>query len=120
MILVDTSVWVDHLRAGVRALADYLDRGHVLCHPFVVGELALGHLSDREDILTLMDHLPPVAVATADEVRELIDMKNLMGSGIGYVDAHLVASALLAGVPIWTFDRKLRRVTGELGVAASI
>ena len=108
MILVDTSVWVDHLRAGDAQLADLLSRGEVLVHPWVLGELALGRLANPSAVLGLLSQLPQTPVATAAEVLTVIDRHQLAGTGIGYVDAHLLASTQLApDARLWTRDRRL-------------
>lgn len=118
MILVDTSIWVDHLRSGDAQLAELLDRGAVLGHPFVIGEIACGSLTDRGAILALLQHLPMAAVAEPDEVLAYISRHNLHGKGIGYVDAHLLAStALTGGTKLWTCDRRLHALARELGLA---
>ena len=115
-MLVDTSVWVDHLRRGNRALAERLDRGLVWSHPFVVGELACGRLSDRTQILSLLEALPTPPVADHGEVLALIELRNLAGTGIGWVDAHLLASAVLGRIGIWTLDRTLDEVAARLEI----
>jgi predicted nucleic acid-binding protein len=118
LILADTSVWVDHLRRGDEPLAELLERGAVLGHPFVVGEIACGNLSDRGAILALLQHLPMATVAEPDEVLAYIDRHKLHGKGIGYVDAHLLAAtALPGGARLWTRDRRLHAVARELGCA---
>ena len=118
MILVDTSVWVDHLRNGDVRLVDLLERGAVLMHPFVVGEISCGSLSDRLPILQLLRDLPAMVVAEADEVLGFIERHNLHGRGIGYVDVHLLAStALTAGSRLWTRDKRLRMAAHDLGCA---
>ena len=118
MILVDTSVWVDHLRSGDAHLARLLMNGQAVCHPFIVGELALGNLSDRETILAYLENLPAAPLASDEEVRRLIDQYTLAGSGIGYVDAHLAASAKLGALQgLWTRDKRLARVLEGLGLA---
>jgi predicted nucleic acid-binding protein len=118
LILVDTSVWVDHLRQGDAGLIDLLERSAVVMHPFVVGEIACGSLRDRETILELLQDLPAAAVASPDEVLKFIDGHVLHGKGIGYVDVHLLASvALTPGVRLWTRDSKLRRVAELLDCA---
>ena len=116
MILVDTSIWVEHLRHGSEELASLLKKVEVLCHPFVLGELSCGSLKNRREILTLLRELPIATVAENEEVLELIEARKLMGHGIGWVDAHLLASAMLSGSPLWTADRKLRSLTATLGV----
>ncbi|MDZ7592992.1 MAG: type II toxin-antitoxin system VapC family toxin [Rubrivivax sp.] len=118
MILVDTSVWVDHLRRGDPRLVDLLERSVVLMHPFVVGEMACGSLHDRASTLELLHDLPAAAVADGDEVLRFIDRQDLHGRGIGYVDVHLLASvALTEGAKIWTRDKRLRLVADMLGYA---
>jgi predicted nucleic acid-binding protein len=118
VILVDTSVWVDHLRRGDARLVDLLERANVIMHPFVVGEIACGSLHDRVSILELLQDLPAVAVAEGDEVLGFIDRHVLHGKGVGYIDVHLLASvALTEGAKIWTRDKKLRLVAEMLGCA---
>ena len=117
MILVDTSVWVDHLRAGDKALAALLDAAAVLVHPFVIGELALGNLRQREIVLNALADLPHASVATDVEVLHFIDRHALFGRGVGYVDAHLLAAAkLTAGAELWTKDKRLHGIAVELGL----
>ena len=118
MILVDTSVWVDHLRKGDRGLAAQLTASNVLMHPFVIGELACGNLRKREQILALLKDLPRIAVATDDEVLFFIERHTLMGRGLGYVDVHLLASVALHGTArLWTRDKRLRAAADSLGSA---
>ncbi|MFN2441478.1 MAG: type II toxin-antitoxin system VapC family toxin [Thermoanaerobaculia bacterium] len=116
MILVDTSVWVEHLRRGLPGLADVLDQGLVLVHPFVVGELACGNLANRREILDLLAALPVAVSATDDEVMHLLEERRLTGRGIGWVDAHLLASALLSDAALWTRDRRLAETAMHLGI----
>lgn len=117
MILVDTSVWIDHLRSGSATLARLLEDGAVLAHPWVIGELALGNLNDREKILALLQHLPQATVAESDEVLLLIEQLPLYGVGIGYVDAQLLAAARLTrDTSLWTADKRLANVTASLGL----
>ena len=116
MILVDTSVWVDHLRAGVPQLAELLNRAEVLIHPWVIGEIACGQLQARQQVLALMEGLPSATLATHREVLVLIERHPLAGRGIGYVDAHRLASAKLSGCGLWTLDRRLGALAAELGV----
>ena len=116
MILVDTSVWVDHLRHADAGLADLLERAQVLMHPFVVGEIACGSLAMRAPLLDLLQDLPMAPVADIDEVLGFIAQRRLHGKGIGYVDVHLLASvALTAGARLWTRDKRLRAVAETLG-----
>lgn len=118
MILVDTSVWVDHLQKGDAQLADLLERGGVVVHPFVVGELACGSLADRATVLELLQDMPAAVVAESDEVLGFIERHRLHGKGIGYVDVHLLAStALTRGAALWTRDLRLRAAAEALGCA---
>lgn len=117
MILVDTAVWIDHLRDGEAHLVGLLDRGLVLAHPWVTGELALGGIRNRAEILRLLDDLPQATVATAAEVRELVELHELFSTGIGYVDAQLLAATMLsAEAALWTSDRRLLGPARRLGV----
>ena len=116
MILVDTSVWIDHLRHGEAALSQALMQVRVATHPFVVGELACGNLKNRTLILQLLQGLPQLHQALDKEVMHFIKERGLMGRGIGYVDAHLCASALLSGALLWTRDKRLSTVAQQLGV----
>ena len=118
MILVDTSVWVEHLRRGLPRLATLLQEGEVLIHPWVIGELVCGNLSNRREVLELLQGLPAATVASAAEVLLLIVRDQLMGRGIGYVDAHLLASARLSHGKLWTDDRRLAAVAEGQGLAA--
>lgn len=118
MILVDTSVWVDHLRDGAPALAAALEQGSVLMHPFVLGELACGNLKNRSEVLRLLGDLPAAPLATDPEALNYIERRALMGRGIGYVDVHLLASAALAGAArLWTRDKRLAVVAADLKLA---
>lgn len=119
MILVDTSIWIDHLRAGDRPLAGLLESGQVLAHPFVIGELALGHLRQRQMIVRWLQDLPPAETATDAEVLTFIERHALAGRGIGYVDAHLLAAARLGGSTLWTRDARLSGVAESLGLGWS-
>jgi predicted nucleic acid-binding protein len=118
MILVDTSVWVDHFRSRNSGLVSWLEGDEVLTHPFVIGELACGHLRRRQEILGLLSALPSATVARHEDVLALVDAHRLFGRGIGWVDAHLLASALLSGVRMITLDGQLLKVAKGLGVAA--
>ena len=111
MILVDTSVWVDHLRQGEPLLVQALMQTQAATHPFVVGELACGNLKNRQTLIELLQALPPVKSAMDHEVMNFIESKNLMGKGIGYIDAHLCASALISGFKLWTRDKWLPRLS---------
>ena len=118
MTLADTSVWIDHLRHGNARLGKLLEDGEILSHPFVVGELACGFLTKRVEILSLLATLPNVAVADHFEVLRFVDAHRLCGRGLGWIDMHLLASAVLSRTPIWTMDRTLARVASAMGVAA--
>ena len=117
MMLVDTSVWIDHLRHGDAALTAALEAGQVWMHSFVLGELACGNLRSRVEVLGLLQALPPMPVSTDKEVLFFIDQHELMGRGIGYIDVHLLASARLGGTQLWTRDKRLHTVAAELGLA---
>ena len=117
MVLVDTSVWVAHLREGTTGLKALLLEGRVLCHPFIIGELACGNLKRRSEILLHLSALPRALPVNHDELLEFIDNYRLMGQGLGYVDIHLLGSALLTRVPLWTLDKKLNKIVGQLGLA---
>lgn len=116
MVLVDTSVWVRHLRQGGTGLKRLLLDGEVMCHPFVTGELACGSMQNRTEILSLLQNLPWAMEATHDEVLQFIERNHLMGTGLGYIDVHLCAPALITGVPLWTYDRRLTKASEGLGI----
>jgi predicted nucleic acid-binding protein len=118
MILVDTSIWIDHLRSNNKLLASLLGSESVLIHPFVIGELALGNLRQRKTILTALSDVPRVGMAADTEVLHFIDRYELFGRGIGYVDAHLLAVVRFTpGTYLWTSDNKLHEVADELDLA---
>jgi predicted nucleic acid-binding protein len=117
MVLVDTSVWVLHLREGNAALEKLLNKGQVMCHRFIIGEIACGNIKNRTEILTLLQLLPLVTQAKHEEVMEFININKLMGRGLGYIDMHLSASAKLTGIPMWTFDKRLDETNKELGIS---
>ena len=118
MILVDTYVWVDHLRASNTMLASLLDAAMVLMHPFVIGELALGNLRQRETVLSALADLPPAIVATDAEVLHFIDRHTLLRHRIGYIDIHLLAAArLTTGARLWTRDKRLHAIALQLDLA---
>ncbi len=121
MILVDTSVWIDHLRRRDEVLVELLGEGKVLAHPFVIGELALGSLHQRASILGWLRRLPSASVARDNEVMLLIEQQPLFGLGIGYVDAHLLTAARLTpDTLLWTRDKRLLAVAERLSVAARL
>lgn len=119
MILVDTSVWIDHIDHSEPTMVDLLLRDRVRVHPYVIGEISLGSLRDRSTVLRALNDLPRVPVATPDEVFYLIEQQQLFSRGIGYVDASLLASAKLQpGVTLWTRDKRLKKIADELALAA--
>ncbi|NNF05461.1 MAG: type II toxin-antitoxin system VapC family toxin [Candidatus Eisenbacteria bacterium] len=119
MILVDTSIWVDHLRKGDSGLVSLLEEGQVSCHPYLIGELACGSLKNRREILTLLRALPATVVASDNEVHEVIDQHRLYGIGIGLIDVHLLTSSLLSGEPLWTRDKALASAAKKLKASYS-
>jgi predicted nucleic acid-binding protein len=120
VILVDTSVWIDHLRKGESRLRFLLESRQVLSHPFVIGELAMGSFQQRDVLLQDLRNLPQATVAYEDEVLGFVSTKTLFGLGIGYIDAHLLAAAkLVPGTFLWTRDRRLREVATKLNLAAA-
>lgn len=117
MMLVDTSIWIDHLRRSEARLLAALEAGEVLMPPFVVGELACGNLRNRRELLDLLANLPAAPVAADAEVLRFIERRKLMGRGIGFLDAHLLAAtALAAPARLWTRDRRLSLIATELGL----
>ena len=117
MVLVDTSVWVAHLRDGTIGLEELLEEGDVVCHPFIVGELACGNLKNRAEVLSLLQALPMAVHADHEEVIQFIENHRLMGKGLGYIDVHLLASANLMKVQLWTLDKRLNEVSSRMGLA---
>jgi predicted nucleic acid-binding protein len=119
MILVDTSIWIDHLRAADQRLTALLSRNEVLTHPFVIGEIALGSVARRGEVLRYLNNLPAALTATHDEVMIFISRHGLANSGLGYVDATLLAStALTQSAALWARDKKLRAAAVRCGVSA--
>ncbi|MFN3546515.1 MAG: type II toxin-antitoxin system VapC family toxin [Mesorhizobium sp.] len=117
MILVDTAIWVDHIRHKMPRLIRVLDDGQGLCHPFVIGEIALGSLRDRQFVLESLSSLPQAPVADHGELMFLLEERRLYSLGIGYVDLHLIASCqLLPGTLLWTRDRRLVAAARQLGI----
>ncbi|MBM4300744.1 MAG: type II toxin-antitoxin system VapC family toxin [Deltaproteobacteria bacterium] len=117
MVLVDTSIWVAHLRHGAIGLEALLHEGRVVCHPFIVGELACGNIRNRLEIISLLQKLPEAIRAEHEEVMQFIETYGLMGKGLGYIDVHLLASAMLTGIPLWTLDKRLNETAIKLGLA---
>ena len=116
MVLVDTSIWVNHLRRGDIQLEELLLNGEVVCHPFVIGELACGNIKNRYEILTLLQSLPETPTIDLAEYLYFIEQNHLSGIGIGFVDVHLLASAKLSGIPLWTNDKRLKETAIKLKV----
>jgi len=120
MILVDTSVWIDHLRVGEDRLDALLNGSQVLTHPFVIGELACGNIRNRADVLKLLKNLPQAPVASQEEMLYFIENNKMMGRGIGFIDAHLMAAAAMVDASrIWTRDKRLERVAADLNLAVT-
>ena len=116
-VLVDTSVWVDHLRKGDAHLAQLLNDGDVICHPFVIGELACGNLKNRSEILDSLKELSFAPTIELDEYMQFVELNRLYSTGIGFVDVHLLASVLLADATLWTADKRLKKAALGLGIA---
>ncbi len=114
MVLVDTSIWVTHLRQGGRQMEKLLMDAEVMCHPFIIGELACGNLKNRNEIISLLQSLPMASTIEFEEFLFFIDKNQLVGKGIGFVDVHLLASAQLTGVPLWTADKRLKSAANQL------
>ena len=118
MILVDTSVWIDHLRVSDPRLVTLLLEEQVLSHPFVIGELACGSMKRRGEILGLLQHLPQIAAVPSPEVLMFVERRALMGKGLGWIDVHLLASTVASGHTLWTRDKRLADAAQRLGVVA--
>ena len=116
MILADTSIWITHLRQGSRQLEKLLMDAEVMCHPFIIGELACGNLRNRNEIISLLQSLPMAQTIEFDEFLSFVEQNHLMGKGVGFVDVHLLASALLSGVQLWTVDKRLKSAADQLGL----
>jgi predicted nucleic acid-binding protein len=114
MILVDTSVWIDHFRNGNKILSDLLVNGDVYTHPFVVGELACGNLKNRKNILSLFSNLSSVYVADNQEALHFIEKNHLMGKGLGLIDIHLLASCIISDALLWTLDKRLAAAAHQM------
>jgi predicted nucleic acid-binding protein len=121
LILADTSIWIDHLRSGNPELRNRLSQGHIVIHPLIIAELALGSLQKRTKTLALLDLLPQVRVAQMSEVRLMIEARHLYSLGIGLTDAHLIASVFInSSTLLWTRDKRLSKAAEGLGVHASL
>ena len=119
-MLVDTSVWVEHLRRGDATLGALLLRNEVECHPFIIGELACGSLRRRSQVLSLLQSLPHVPLASHDEVLTFLERHRLMGRGVGWIDVHLLASAAVANTQLWSRDRRLAQIARELHLCVEL
>jgi predicted nucleic acid-binding protein len=120
MVLADTSVWIQHFRHGEPGLAERLSKGLVLMHPFIAGELACGNLRNRPAILSDLEALPQAGPASDQEVLQFIEDRLLWSRGLGWVDVHLLASAVLSRCEFWTLDKRLARAATELGLSRTI
>ena len=121
MILADTSIWIDHLRAGNQEMRKLLNQGRVVIHPLIIAELALGSLRERANTLALLDLLPQVRVAQLSEVRLMIEARHLDSLGIGLTDAQLMASVFISpSTFLWTRDKRLRKAAESLGIHANL
>lgn len=116
MIIVDTTIWIDHFKKGSARLKEPLIEGQVACHPFIIGELACGNLKNRAEIILLLHTLSTVTTSIQDEALYFIEEKRLMRLGIGIVDLHLLASAIITNTAVWTSDRRLRELAKRLGI----
>jgi predicted nucleic acid-binding protein len=119
-VLADTSIWVRHLSRGDSGLGKLLEAGEVLCHPFVVGELACGRIHNRVQVLGLLAALPQASVAGHDELMRFVERHRLYGHGLGWIDIHLLGSGLLSSCKLWTADKALREAASRLGIAARV
>ena len=119
-ILVDTSVWIKHLRESDKNLIRLLEQGFVACHPFIIGELACGGIKNRHEIISLLNDLPSTDILDHSEIMEFIEYRKLMNKGIGYVDVHLLGSALVSETPLWTYDKALRKMANQLSIEYDI
>ena len=117
MVLVDTNIWINHFRKTNSVLVDLLNQWSVACHPFIIGEMACGNLKNRKEILSLFQALPSTIVVEDDEILEFVESRKLMGKGLGLVDIHILASAVLSGVVLWTGDKRLAQAAEDLGVS---
>ena len=116
LILVDTSVWIKHLRESDKNLIRLLEQGLVACHPLITGELACGGIKNRYEIIALLNDLPSTDILDHSEIMKLIEYREIMNKGIGYVDVHLLGSALVSETPMWTFDKALRNIAKQLSI----
>jgi hypothetical protein len=116
MILVDTSVWIDHFRSSNHRLRALLEADQVVTHPLIIGELACGSIRNRTEVLALLNALPTATIAQHEEVLQFVDQEKLYGRGLGWIDVHLLASVRLMHLSLWTLDKPLLRVAKSLGI----
>jgi len=119
-ILVDTSVWIKYLRESEKNLVRLLEQGLVACHPFIIGELACGGIKNRHEIISLLNDLPSTDILDHYDIMEFIEYRKIMNKGIGYVDVHLLGSALVTETPLWTFDKALKKIANQLSISCDI
>ena len=115
-ILVDTSVWIKHLREGDQDLTQLLEQGLVACHPFIIGEIACGGIKNRYEIIDLLNDLPSTDILDHSDIMEFIENRKIMNKGIGYIDVHLLGSALVSETPLWTYDKALKKIAIQLSI----
>jgi predicted nucleic acid-binding protein len=120
LILVDTSVWIKHLREGDQNLIRLLEQGLVACHPFIIGEIACGGIKNRYEIISLLNDLPSTDILDHYDIMEFIENRKIMNKGIGYIDVHLLGSALVSETPLWTLDKVLREIANQLSIEYDI
>ena len=116
LILVDTSVWIKHLRESETNLVRLLEQGLVACHPFIIGEIACGGIKNRQEILDLLNDLPSADIVDHQDIMEFIEYRKIMNKGLGYIDVHLLGSALVSETPLWTLDKALRKIANQLSI----
>ena len=119
-VLVDTSVWIKHLREGDQKLIRLLEQGSVSCHPFIIGEIACGGIKNRYEIISLLNDLPSTDIIDHSDIMEFIETRKIMSKGIGYIDVHLLGSALVSEIPLWTYDQALKKIAIELSIAHDV
>jgi predicted nucleic acid-binding protein len=116
LVLVDTSVWINHLREGDKNLAILLQNELVACHPFIIGELACGNMKNRNEIINLLNALPSTPLLEHDEIMDFIEGRNIINQGIGYVDVHILGSAIISETPLWTLDKSLKKIAKQMAI----
>ena len=119
MVLVDTSIWIDHFRYNNDQLVELLNGGKVFCHPFIIGELACGNIKNRKEIISYLEALPQSFQVEHVEVMIFIEKNQMMGKGLGYIDMTILASSLVTGIPLWTLDKRLNSIANKLNISFS-